>query len=160
MKATERRYCQLHILLHSWSFFLWVVISHLCCLHLKSLNFPIPPKMQKKELLLLEHLSLAAWDIKPSNIWANTAFEKITMVGNTLVLETVSRRMTLPDCGSHCPFLYPFCVMVPSKVEPEPCLLLPYLLPSAFLVQLRLWSFNDYSVRENSFTLLKCLCSP
>lgn len=126
----------------------------------KVTEFPYSPQNGKKELLLLKHLSLAAWDIKPSSIWANTAFEKIAMIGSTVVLETVSRRMTLPDCDSHCPFLYPFCVMVPSKVEPELCFLPPYLLPSAFSVQLGLWSFNDYSVRENLFTLSKCLCSP
>lgn len=67
VKATECQCCQLHMLLHIWSFFVWVVISgfrYCISSHWISL-FP-----QKVEEFLLTHPTWAAWDIKPSNIWA------------------------------------------------------------------------------------------
>lgn len=135
-----------------------VIISDLCHLHSMLLSFSLSSKM--RNLFLLKYLSLEPWDIKPSNIWANRICENIAMIGSTVVLQTHLRKIALLDCDNHCPFLCPYLTTV-VKVEPGLCLLPAYshLLFAFLVVQLRHWSFNDYSVRKNFFILLKGLCT-
>lgn len=119
-------------------------------------EFPSFPQKCKK---VLNCLTWAAWDMEPSQTWANMAWRKIAMTGSMVGLETVSKRKTLRACDSPCPFLCPFCVIVPVKTEPRLCLLPTYSHLLFLAAQLRPQSFNDYSVSENMFTLSKRPCT-